>query len=70
MSWGERDVSRTGHTVEEEALEGLFDGELGVEDDEPEADGEGVVASVTSEEVSDSGDAVFVEVVGGMVMRL
>jgi len=40
-------------TVEKEALEGFLDLELGVEDDEPEGDGEDVVACSALEIVSE-----------------
>jgi hypothetical protein len=33
-----------GHAVQEQALQSLLDVEFGVEDDQPEADGEGVIA--------------------------
>ena len=56
---------RRTNTVEKETLKSLLDGELCIEDDEPERDGEGVVAGVATEKAADGGDGEVVEVVGG-----
>lgn len=48
--------------IEEKTLESLLDGELRVEDDEPEGDGEGVVAGVATEKAADGGDGKVMQV--------
>jgi len=53
-------------TVEKEALEGLLYVELCVEDDQPEADGESVVAGAAFEEAA---DGIQGGVVGLLEMR-
>ena len=55
---------KRGNTIEEEALEGLLDLELGVEDYEPEADGEGVVGGAALEVVPDSRESSIVAFLG------
>ena len=58
-----------GRTIEQQTLEGLLYVELCVEDDEPEADGEGVVAGAALEEAADGaeGGVVCGDVGGGPV---
>lgn len=58
-------------TIEEETLQGLLYVELGVKDDEPEADGECVVAGASLEEVADGGQGGVVGLLGldGREMR-
>jgi len=52
------------NTIEEETLESLLDGELRVEDDESEGDGEGVVAGVAAEKAADGGDGNVMQIMG------
>lgn len=58
---GKRENSRI-NTIEEKTLKSLLDGELRVEDDEPEGDGEGVVAGVATEKAADGGDGKVMQV--------
>lgn len=61
----EEDAGRI-RTIEKETLESLFYIQLCVEDDEAEADGEGIVGGVALEEGADCGEGGVMGVLGGI----
>jgi hypothetical protein len=50
------DLENERDTIEQETLEGLFDAELGVEDDEAKGDGKGIVRRVVFEKRADGSE--------------
>jgi hypothetical protein len=60
---------KRGLAVHEETGKGLLDTELCVEDDESEADGEGIVAGAALEKLADGGEGGFMCIVVGSKIR-
>lgn len=59
-------MRRIRSTIEKKTLKSFSDGELRVEDDKSEGDGEGVVAGVAPEKITDCRDADIMGLVGGV----